>query len=166
MRLIESVTLFRGFLETWEPFVIRCSSYSAKHLLLLFGTFLSPSSWSDRLSTNKFLHNFCTIVQIVNCQKKITKRWPQFDLYFLSKPEVKVNFFFRCSSYSAKHLLFLFGFFRCSSYSAKHLLLGVRAIARNTYCFCSVFRCSSYSAKHLLFLFGFFFFFFSFFFSG
>ena len=33
---------------------------------------------------------FVTIVQIVNSQKIFTKRWPQFDLYFLSKPEVKV----------------------------------------------------------------------------
>ncbi len=37
---------------------------------------------------------------------------------------------FRCSSYSAKHLLLLFGFF---------FFLGVRATARNTYCYCSVF---------------------------
>ena len=35
---------------------------------------------------------FCTIVQIVNCQKIFTKKWPQFDLYFLSKPEVKVYY--------------------------------------------------------------------------
>ena len=121
----------------------------------------------------RYISNFWTIVQIVNCQKIITERWPRIDLYFLSKPEVEkkkysrgnvlrnfnmvcilsdVNkidpnltfrssrtpsvcqykhqslvFFFRCSSYSAKHLLILFGF------------LGVRAIARNTYCFCSVF---------------------------
>ena len=38
----------------------------------------------------RYIHNLCTIVQIVNCQKIFTKRWPQFDLYFLSKPEVKV----------------------------------------------------------------------------
>ena len=26
---------------------------------------------------------------MVNCQKIITERWPQIDLYFLSKPEVE-----------------------------------------------------------------------------
>ena len=26
---------------------------------------------------------------MVNCQKSITERWPQIDLYFLSKPEVE-----------------------------------------------------------------------------
>ena len=33
-----------------------------------------------------------TIVQIVNCYKIFTRRWPQFDLYFLTKPEVKVYY--------------------------------------------------------------------------
>ena len=37
----------------------------------------------------RYISNFRTIVQIVNCQKIITERWPQIDLYFLSKPEVE-----------------------------------------------------------------------------
>ena len=37
----------------------------------------------------RYISNFSTIVQIVNCQKIITERWPQIDLYFLSKPEVE-----------------------------------------------------------------------------
>ena len=61
----------------------------------------------------------------------------------------------RCSSYSAKHLLILFGFFlgvrataRNTYWYCSGFFLGVRATARNTYWYCSVF---------------FFFFFFSFF---
>ena len=33
---------------------------------------------------------FFTIVQIIKCQKIFIKKWPQFDLYFLSKPEMNV----------------------------------------------------------------------------
>ena len=38
----------------------------------------------------RYISNFWTIVQIVNCQKNMYQKVTQFDLYFLSKPEVKV----------------------------------------------------------------------------
>ena len=110
----------------------------------------------------RYISNCWTIVQIVNCQKIFTERWPQIDLYFLSKPEVEKK------KYSRGNVLRNFNMV-CILSDVNKIDPNLTFRSSRTPSVCqykhqSLVRCSSYSAKHLLLLFGFFLFFFSFFF--
>ena len=106
---------------------------------------------------------FALLYRSLILKKIFTKRWPQLDLYFLSKLEVEKK------KYSRDNVLRNFNMV-CILSDVNKIDPNLTFRSSRTPSVCqykhqSLVRCSSYSAKHLLFLFGFFFFFFSFFFS-